>query len=640
MKRAGVAAFMAVALGGCGPEGPYDPEDHFEEGTLGVWRAGLTVGEAGGCATSIVAGLSRQLIDEINCLRPDTLESFAGNGVRVNDGVFPFVQPAAKRGLRAAINARGANMTVNSALRTLAQQYLLYKWWQQGRCGISLAASPGRSNHESGLALDIADNAGWRGAMQNNGWRWLGANDPVHFDYVAGGTVQLAGLSVRAFQRLWNRNHPEDRIDEDGAYGPQTEARLRRSPTGGFPRGACEAEPPPPPPPPQDPDLTIVTRWLTIDGQARDLVPEGSSASIFDALQGQRFQASIELAVTQRAADELTIGYALSEPYLRAESLVVEKKVGEAWEALSPPVAMPAAEGRVEIGTTPAGETRRVRFELVAAQASFGEVPHAWLRGWVAHVANFYGEQDAWDDPVEHNDAGELLRHAGEADVFTRDDWRFLGPRLEDVEGWRGCDGAAVRIDPGFHALVAEAGCAESPAWTAIDASRFAGLRVGLRSGAPSARVHFGGEVAEVTLRGDGEPEELLLDLRGRAGWAGTVSALRIEADGPIALTRVAGLDPSDIVAPPPPPPDPDAGPVVPDAGAGPVAPTPDAGIDADVGPADGPDAGGLDLDPDPVGPRALALEAHHEGGCAATPLTGAPLLGLAALSLRRRRRR
>jgi hypothetical protein len=59
----------------------------------------------------------------------------------------------------------------------------------------------------------------------------------VHFDYVAGG-VRLTGLSVLAFQRLWNRNHPEDPIAEDGRYGPQTEARLRSAPAEGFPIGA------------------------------------------------------------------------------------------------------------------------------------------------------------------------------------------------------------------------------------------------------------------------------------------------------------------------------------------------------------------------------------------------------------------
>lgn len=238
-----------LLLLGCGEESRYDPETHWEEGELGVWRPGLTVAEAGGCSTGIVAGLSRQLIAEINCMRPNTLSDFSGAGVAAGGNVFPFLQPGGTRGLRAAVAARGRNMQVNSALRTLAQQYLLYRWYQAGQCGIGLAARPGRSNHESGLAIDIEDNAGWRNALEAQSFRWFGGDDPVHFDYRGGGTVELAGLSILAFQRLWNRNHPEDVIDEDGLYGPQTEARLRASPTDGFDVGACEPEPEPEPEP-------------------------------------------------------------------------------------------------------------------------------------------------------------------------------------------------------------------------------------------------------------------------------------------------------------------------------------------------------------------------------------------------------
>ncbi|MCB9548547.1 MAG: D-alanyl-D-alanine carboxypeptidase family protein [Myxococcales bacterium] len=245
--RRGLVALALLA--GCGPDEGYDPETPWVEGELGVWRAGLTVAEAGGCSTGIVAGLSRQLIDEINCLRPNTLVDFSGARVVAGAVVFPFLQAPGRDAVRAAIADRGRDLRVNSALRTLAQQYLLYRWYQEGRCGIGLAARPGRSNHESGLALDIEDNAGWRPSLEAHAFRWYGANDPVHFDYRGGGTVDLAGLSVRAFQRLWNRNHGGDRIDEDGLYGPQTEARLRQSPTDGFPIGACQVEPPPPPPP-------------------------------------------------------------------------------------------------------------------------------------------------------------------------------------------------------------------------------------------------------------------------------------------------------------------------------------------------------------------------------------------------------
>ena len=65
----------------------------------------------------------------------------------------------------------------------------------------------------------------------------------MHFDFAGGGTVDLSTLSVQAFQRLWNRNNPNDRITEDGSYGPATAQRLRNSPAGGFPQGSsCGAE--------------------------------------------------------------------------------------------------------------------------------------------------------------------------------------------------------------------------------------------------------------------------------------------------------------------------------------------------------------------------------------------------------------
>ena len=63
----------------------------------------------------------------------------------------------------------------------------------------------------------------------------LGA-DAVHFDNTR--SPDNRGKDVRAFQRLWNRNHPGDKIGVDGDYGPQTAARLRRAPAKGFKKGA------------------------------------------------------------------------------------------------------------------------------------------------------------------------------------------------------------------------------------------------------------------------------------------------------------------------------------------------------------------------------------------------------------------
>jgi hypothetical protein len=188
------------------------------------------------CSTASVRGLSLQLVAELNAMRPGRMERIDDiPNASLGSAVIPFLQAPAARALRrAAARRSGSTLTINSALRTLPQQFLLYQWYATGRCGIGLAARPGRSNHETGTALDIDSYSSWRSAMQSESYRWLGSSDPVHFDFTGGGTENLSSLSVLAFQRLWNRNNPGDRIAEDGAYGPATESRLRRAPANGF----------------------------------------------------------------------------------------------------------------------------------------------------------------------------------------------------------------------------------------------------------------------------------------------------------------------------------------------------------------------------------------------------------------------
>jgi hypothetical protein len=246
-----LAALALFGVAACVNPADDDADDVHEEpvgevssSLVGSDPVSLAVTQA--CSTTAVKGLATQLVEEIQCLRPNTMKRIDGTpGLSLGAAVFPYLQTPAANALIAAQNARGITLSINSGLRTLPQQYLLYRWYQTGRCGIGLAARPGTSNHESAVAVDIADNASWRTTMQGKGFRWLGSSDPVHFDYTGGGTVDLRGLSVMAFQRLWNRNNPTDVIAEDGVYGPATEARLAKSPVGGFTKGASCTNPAP-----------------------------------------------------------------------------------------------------------------------------------------------------------------------------------------------------------------------------------------------------------------------------------------------------------------------------------------------------------------------------------------------------------
>ena len=201
-----------------------------------------------GCSTDVVTGLSEQIIAEANCMRPGAFERLPPlENIELDDAVFPYLQRRARDALVAAAGARGRHtLKINSMLRTVAQQYLLYEWYRSGRCGIKLAATPGSSNHEGGLAVDVGEPRRWREILSRHGFRWMGSRDRWHFDFVGrkkNHDEELEGLHIQAFQRLWNRNYPDKPVGEDGAWGDTTERALRRAPAAGFRIGAvCDVE--------------------------------------------------------------------------------------------------------------------------------------------------------------------------------------------------------------------------------------------------------------------------------------------------------------------------------------------------------------------------------------------------------------
>lgn len=192
------------------------------------------------CTTASVDGLSRQIIAQARCIKPGAYVPLPSRpNLVIASQVFPYLELEARDRLLKAIDSKPKQkMTINSALRTVAQQYLVWRWSATKRCGVPLATPPGESNHEIGVALDIAEAGTWRPALEAQQFRWLGASDRVHFDYKGGATSPNGSRTdVLAFQKLWNRNHPNDKINEDGRYSPVVEQRLKQAPPDGFELG-------------------------------------------------------------------------------------------------------------------------------------------------------------------------------------------------------------------------------------------------------------------------------------------------------------------------------------------------------------------------------------------------------------------
>jgi uncharacterized protein (TIGR03382 family) len=237
-----LALSSGCAIHGEEPDGP-EPYENVDVATSELTVSGAL---SSGCSTSTVTGLSLQIIEQMNCITPNALKAVPSrpNLVKSYAHVNLFMQPAAVTALVQALDANPSKtLHVSSMLRTLPQQWLLWHWYQSKQCGIQLAASPGNSNHEGGTAFDTSDYSSWKTTLEAHGFDWYGPDDTVHYTYVAGGTVNLKGKDVLAFQKLWNLNHPEDTIDEDGDFGPATDSRLGKSPVDGFPKGASCTEP-------------------------------------------------------------------------------------------------------------------------------------------------------------------------------------------------------------------------------------------------------------------------------------------------------------------------------------------------------------------------------------------------------------
>ena len=88
--------------------------------------------------------------------------------------------------LREAAAADGVPLVLNSGFRTMKEQQYLYGCYQNKSCNNgNLAAKPGFSNHQNGIALDIKDpSAKWLYAhAKSYGFENTVPSEPWHWEY-------------------------------------------------------------------------------------------------------------------------------------------------------------------------------------------------------------------------------------------------------------------------------------------------------------------------------------------------------------------------------------------------------------------------------------------------------------------------
>ena len=532
---------------------------------IGEATSALTVQEAinAGCSTATVKGLSQQIVDQAECFAPGSYAPMPPKPNLTLNGVeFAYLQAAARDALVAVLASMpGTTMTVNSMLRTLPQQYVLYNWYQNGQCGITLAATPGSSNHESGLALDVNQYATWKPTFLANGFAWQGAADVVHFDYTGPGIVPFKGNDVRAFQQLWNKNNPGDFIAEDGAYGPQTGARLAKSPAAGFPMGASCAVA-------SGPDV-----WPAITIDAKDTLPDQDSKDVADLFEGETHTASI--TITNKggsAAPTVDVDVWIEEPYLSATDYLIESDwthpgtfiVNEAnAEPANPPHdAPPGAAFTLKMHALSPGETKRITLTLHAARYSIGLSDSPDVRFWVADIPSVYHQDDFNVAPSLSKGqtfGGGTLQTYVETDVYSHTKWELNSARFE---GWAPTGDAMLASDAKAGVLTvgsqgADPGVATATAqFLATDYAAIA-IRARRTGGTGTARLFFATDAEpafsdDKTVDFDMPDDDAFHDVNivteAHPKWTGTITGLRLDPfvndPGSIELDYVRAITP------------------------------------------------------------------------------------------------
>ncbi|GMV42118.1 MAG: hypothetical protein AMXMBFR64_38340 [Myxococcales bacterium] len=303
------------------------------------------------------------------------------------------------------------------------------------------------------------------------------------------------------------------------------------------------------------PTLPVMDIWSAT--AATDTRTEGKSKGIGDVWEGDTFVVDIYVtakATGSKTADHVQIGYWVQSPYLSPTAYTIytdwPAKDQKTWkvndansEPKNPPHTNPPASGKLNIYGMSPGETKRIKLTVRADKYSIGAVDHPDVRAWVWHVGNYYGEMTGWDDPVETNKAGKLLRTFQQHDVYGKTHWEWNGTAPE-LEGWVKVAGVtALKVNESVHAMAIQQGGKDphvkGPV-TAFSASTYKGVELRVRhyEGPKKGQLFWltkddgawsESKSAVFVAPGDGAFHKVTVDTGKVGTWKGTITQLRLD---------------------------------------------------------------------------------------------------------------
>ena len=113
---------------------------------------GCKLGTQTGCSSDVAKGLTNQILDKMEAMGYSFSE-LNSDWIKCTDPCVNRLQSEAATHLKNAAKDKNDYITLQSAVRSSAQQYLMYIWHAAGLCGIGLAAVPGK--HISDVVFEM-----------------------------------------------------------------------------------------------------------------------------------------------------------------------------------------------------------------------------------------------------------------------------------------------------------------------------------------------------------------------------------------------------------------------------------------------------------------------------------------------------